>query len=365
MGKQDISVVSNTAGLPSHDLRLSDDAQAAIKNALSTNTRRAYAAQLKLWEEHCHGIGAEPYPASPVAVTNWIAGRITRGSPGRRRANAGRGGQTLATARVAIAALAWAHTARGLDFDSRDRLLVKALQGLRSNKAEPTIQSRALSGLQLVAIIEGMGDDLTSLRDAALLALGFSAARRRSEITGLDLDIHGGGDGILERSPSEFRVVLLRGKTVVAGDDDPIFVNRHDNPLAAQALDRWIKAGSIKPGTPVFRRIRAGSVLEHRMPPDYVARIVKMRIKDHLVATGADIEVAESEARAYAGHSLRHGFASSAAEAGASTLEIASVTGHRSQQILARYVRQADKNKLRPGKRAGVGLRKANLAPDG
>lgn len=359
MAKQDIRIVSATGEhLAADGALLSADAQAAIKNALSKHTRRAYAAQLKLWEAHCQELGVEPYPASPGAVTNWIAGRVARGAPGRRRANAGRAGQTVATARVAIAALAWAHTARGLDFDSRDRFLVKALQGLRSIRAEPTIQSRALSGPQLVQIIEGIGDDVTSLRDAALLALGFSAARRRSEITGLDLDIHGGGDGILERSPSEFRIVLVRGKTVVAGDDDPVFVNRQDNPLAAQALDRWIKTGGIKPGTPVFRRIRDGAVLEHRMPPDYVARIVKTRIKEHLVANGADIDVAESEARAYAGHSLRHGFASSAAEAGASTLEIASVTGHRSQQILARYVRQADKSKLRPGKRAGVGLRK-------
>lgn len=59
----------------------------------------------------------------------------------------------------------------------------------------------------------------------------------------------------------------------------------------------------------------------------------------------------------YAGHRPRHGFAASAAEARASTLEIASINGHRLEQILARYVIQADKSKLRPGKRAGVGLR--------
>ncbi len=155
-----------------------------------------------------------------------------------------------------------------------------------------------------------------------------------------------------------FRLVLGRGNTVT-DDDDPIIVNREDNREAAKAIYRWLAKAAIGSGQPVFRSIRKGDRLqEERLSADYVPRIVKARVAEHLTRGGVPAKLALEEAARYAAHSLRHGFATSAAEAGASTLEIASVTGHRSQAILARYVRQADKNNLRPGKRLGVGLRR-------
>lgn len=152
-------------------------------------------------------------------------------------------------------------------------------------------------------------------------------------------------------------VQLVRGKTVT-GDDHPVIINREDNAEAARALDRWIDLAGINPGTPVFRSIRRGGRITHdRLSPDFVARIVKRRVTEHLERLGVPPAMAQVEAKKYAAHSLRHGFATTAAEAGASTLEIASVTGHRSLDVLARYVRQAEKNAIRPSKRASVGLR--------
>lgn len=232
------------------------------------------------------------------------------------------------------------------------------LQRIKREKAEAPNQSAALQTRQLLDILEGLGTDLVAVRDAALLAPGFAAARRRSELVGLDLDRLGTGSGILVRSAQDFRIVLVRGKTVT-DDDDPIIVNRDDNREAAKAIDRWLDSAGIEPGEAVFRSIRKGDrIQQERLSADYVARVVKQRIIEHLVRGGVPEKLATSEAAKYAAHSLRHGFATSAAEAGASTLEIASVTGHRSQAILARYVRQADKNKFRPSRRSGVGLRR-------
>jgi integrase len=44
----------------------------------------------------------------------------------------------------------------------------------------------------------------------------------------------------------------------------------------------------------------------------------------------------------YSGHSLRAGFATSAAQAGVSTLKIRGQTGHASDAMLARYIRDGE-----------------------
>ena len=337
---------------------LSKDALTFLKASLAPNTLRAYAAQLKAWEQHCEDRRIAPYPASPVAVANWIAERANYGRRGGRRMSTGDAGQAISSVRTAIPAIRAAHVAKGLKFDTQHQALRGVLQGIKREKAEAPNQSAALQTRQLLDILAGLGNDLVAVRDAALLALGFAAARRRSELVGLDLDRLGSGSGILVRNARDFRIVLVRGKTVT-DDDDPIIVNREDNREAAKAIDRWLDRAGIAPGEPVFRSIRKGDRLQqHRLSADYVARIVKARVVGHLVRTGVPEKLARLEGQRYAAHSLRHGFATSAAEAGASTLEIASVTGHRSQAILARYVRQADKDNLRPARRNGVGLRR-------
>jgi len=340
---------------------LSTEALDFLRASLAPNTLRAYAAQLKAWEAHCEEQGIAPYPASPVTVANWIADRANNGRRGGRRLATGERGQAISSVRTAIPAIRAAHVAKGLSFDTRHQALRGVLQGIKREKAEGPNQSSALQAPQLLDILAGLGDDLVAVRDAALLALGFAAARRRSELVGLDLDRLGEGSGILVRNARDFRIVLVRGKTVADGDD-PIIVNREDNREAARTIDRWIDTAGIEVGKPVFRSIRKGDrVQADRLSPDYVAQIVKARVEEHLIKGGAPEKLARDEARRYAAHSLRHGFATTAAEAGASTLEIASVTGHRSQAILARYVRQADKNNLRPGRRTGVGLRREYL----
>ena len=62
---------------------------------------------------------------------------------------------------------------------------------------------------------------------------------------------------------------------------------------------------------------------------------VAVILKNRLEQAGIDPEH-------YSGHSLRAGFATSAAMAGASTLKIRQQTGHTTDAMLARYIREAD-----------------------
>jgi integrase len=97
------------------------------------------------------------------------------------------------------------------------------------------------------------------------------------------------------------------------------------------ALDRWIEIAGISDG-PIFRSVdRHGHIASGRLSGDAVSDIVKERV----AAVGLD----PSD---YSGHSLRSGFATSAARAGVSTLKIRAQTGHTTDAMLARYVRDGE-----------------------
>src|SRR6185312_2445053 len=96
-----------------------------------------------------------------------------------------------------------------------------------------------------------------------------------------------------------------------------------------RSLQAWLETARISDG-PVFRALdRFQRVQSGRLSAERVALIVKRRAK----AVGLD------PAR-YAGHSLRAGLATSAAAAGASERVIMSQTGHRSADMVRRYIRE-------------------------
>ena len=83
---------------------------------------------------------------------------------------------------------------------------------------------------------------------------------------------------------------------------------------------------------PMFRPIdRHGRIAASRLSGEAVSLIVRERV----AAAGFD-------PAAYSGHSLRAGFATSAAMAGVSSATIRRQTGHASDAMLARYIRDGD-----------------------
>lgn len=368
MRKQGSSISASSTGsaLPSPHLmdRVADLARAS----LSENTRKAYATQIAGWIAWCDGQGIEPFPASPEAVAAWIADRAGSGTVGGRRARLGAVGASASSIRLGIAALNAAHTAKGLAFDGRHPLIRQVLRGDRRTRVELDRQAAPLRGgftLDLISWLAAAGD-IAMLRDAAMLATGYAFALRRSELVGLDLEALGAGaaagDGALRRDAEFLTVELARSKTMEGTGSQSVVTARDDHRDAVAIIERWIAEAGIETGTPIFRRIRRGGhVTGGRLHSLTVAAIVKARVAEFLVrAKGVDAEVARREAETYSGHSMRHGFATTAAEQGAGTTEIAAITRHRSDAMLARYVRQADKKLLRPGRRAGVGLRSDN-----
>ena len=112
---------------------------------------------------------------------------------------------------------------------------------------------------------------------------------------------------------------------------------------ACEAVARWIARSGITPGTPLFRAVSKGDrVLPDRLGDDGVALIVKGRIVERELAKGASRTEAEAVAKGYAGHSLRAGFVSSAADAKVAVYDIQKQSRHRSAEMVNIYIREAD-----------------------
>jgi integrase len=173
---------------------------------------------------------------------------------------------------------------------------------------------------------------LRSLRDRALLLVGFAAALRRSEIVALDVR-----DLDLGRDARGVTLLIRRSKTdqEQQGEAIAIPIAEEEALCPVQALYAWLEAAQISEG-PVFRsfalprgRTRSEVVQKNRLTGQDVARILRRVLK------AADID------GDFAGHSLRAGFITSAAVRGVSEASIQRVSRHRSTAVLRGYVRHA------------------------
>jgi len=174
------------------------------------------------------------------------------------------------------------------------------------------------------AMMENTDAGLIGLRDRVLILLGFAGAFRRSEVAGLNV-------ADLEFSRDGLAVTLRRSKTDQEAQGRKIGIPYGSNPetCPVRTLQAWLERAGLTEG-PVFRSLnRHGQIQPGRLSGADVARIVKK------LAQRAGLDPAK-----YAGHSLRAGHATSAAASGASERSIMNQTGHRSVQMVRRYIRE-------------------------
>ena len=93
----------------------------------------------------------------------------------------------------------------------------------------------------------------------------------------------------------------------------------------------WLNISKISKGA-LFRRFSKGSKLTSNRLTD---QTVALLVKSYLNIAGID-------SKNYSGHSLRSGFATSAAESGAEERSIMAMTGHKSTEMVRRYIKEAN-----------------------
>lgn len=285
---------------------LQDRVAALVENSISDNTRRAYQSDLA----HFDAWGGQ-LPAGPEVVASYLAAHA----------------ETLSVATLVrrIATISKAHEARRLPNPCRSEIVRATLRGIKRTRGIAHREAKPLLREDLFQVLDAMGDGVKDARDRALLLIGFAGGFRRSELVGLDcLDIERVRQGLI--------VMLRHSKTDQEGVGRKIGIPcgraRH---CPVQALDQWLAVSRINEG-PIFRPVdRQGRVATERLSGEAVSIVIKERV----AAAGMD-------PAGFSGHSLRAGFATSAAQAGVSTLKIRAQTGHSSDAMLSRYIRDGE-----------------------
>jgi site-specific recombinase XerC len=219
--------------------------------AQARNTSAAYGAQLRLFKAWCqlHAFSDAP-PVAPAIVAAWLT----------ERAEAGASRSTLT---VALAAIKFGHRIAGQRFDGADPELQRALAGARREAVAEQRQAAPLRPAVLREVLASMGDSDLDRRDAAMLATLYMLALRRSELVDIDYQTRGDGDdgglAVLRMTDCGLELELLRSKT---SQEKPVrvAVDRHHNPRAFAALEKWIAHARIASGAPLFRRINPRGV---------------------------------------------------------------------------------------------------------
>lgn len=281
-------------------------AEKYIRASVSENTRAAYVSDLKRFEEWGGQI-----PASPETVSSYLASQADVLS--------------VATLVRRLAAIAKAHRSRGLIPPTTSELVKATMRGVRKVKGSAQLEAKPLVKAELILVLEAMGTSLKHSRDRALLLLGFAGGFRRSELVSLDVrDIESVRQGLI--------VHLRRSKVDQSGFGRKIGIPLGRTKICpVAALTDWLVRSEISEGA-LFRPInRHGQIIPQRLSGEAVSSVVKESV------TSAGINPV-----GYSGHSLRAGLATSAAQAGVSAWKIRQQTGHASDAMLGRYIRDSE-----------------------
>jgi site-specific recombinase XerD len=222
-----------------------------------------------------------------------------------------------------VAAIAYAHDLAGLPSPASAKAVRVVLGGIRRTKGTRPVRKAPITAERTATMLESMPTTLRGKRDRALLTLGFAGAFRRSELVALEI-------ADLAFEPEGLRVQIQHSKTDQEGQGQEIAIPRGETLRPVGAVQAWIKAAKITDGK-LFRGIdrhgRIGGAL--------TAQSVALIVKHYAEAAGLD-------AREFAGHSLRAGFLTSAADAGADVLRMMEVSRHKRVETVQGYVRRAN-----------------------
>ncbi len=248
-----------------------------------------------------------------------------------------------------------AQRAAGYVFDRQNAVLKSTLAGVNRVKARTEVVRKAtpLLGSDLHRILQGLNPEKPrDARDGALLSLGWAGALRRNEIVSLDWQQIGEGKGFVRIDERGIVITLMRSK---ASQDAAVEVILpvDDMPSASIWLNAWAKLANLQPGEPVFRGIIGKRISEQRLGDHSVNDATKSRVRAYAKSKGRSKKEAKELEGRFSGHSLRSGFATSAADIDVPLHRLAEHTRQRSLETLQGYIRTSQKWKRSPLKGLG------------
>ena len=293
--------------------KLHEDTLNNLKSSKANNTLRAYKSDIKDFGIFCAKHGFSSMPTQPKIVSLYLTHLSTNSK--------------VSTLRRRLVSIGVVHKLKGHYLDTKHPVIIENLMGIKGSiqKGKKPLLINHLK--QIINVIDDQKiEKIKKLRNRTLILIGFGGGFRRTELISInheDLDFVEEG----------VKITLKRSKTDQFGEGMikglPYFTNEKYCPVTS--LKNWINLSKIKNG-PIFRRFAKSSILtKHRLTDQSVALL----IKDYLRLAGI-------ENQNFSGHSLRSGFATVAAESGADERSIMSMTGHKSSQMVRRYIRGAN-----------------------
>lgn len=306
--------------------------------AKAPRTRDAYRSAWQRFTAWCTREGRAALPASPETVAAWMAA-LADGLDGPPRA--------AATINAYLCAIISAHRAAGHAFDRKHTLVAETWSGISRTKATTHAkrQAKPLLGDDLHALLREFRPELLAdARDAAILALGWAAALRRSELVGLDWQQRGSGTGAVHMEEGRGLVVRLATSKGSQAEAVEVVIPMSDMPTACAAVGHWVRSANIQPGAPLFFPIDKGQRLRPgRLTGRSISRIVKSRVRALAEVRGWSVPDVETMVAQFSGHSLRAGYATEAGAKDLPSYRIMQHTRHKSHEMVASYIRAGQK----------------------
>jgi len=275
-----------------------------LRNSKSNNTLRAYKADYNDFSLFCSKNNFQSMPTQPKIMSLYLTylSKTSKYSTLKRR----------------LASISVLHKMKGHYIDTKHPIIMENLMGIKRTNGSNQKGKKPLLINELKALIKAIHQskekDFRKSRDKALLLIGFSGGFRRSELVDVEYeDIEFVTEGV--------KIFVKRSKTDQSGEGMtkaiPYFDNENFCPV--KSLKNWIEVSDLREGK-IF---------------NISDKSVALIIKKYANNAGLD-------AHRYAGHSLRSGFATSTAESGAEERNIMAMTGHKSTEMVRRYIKEAN-----------------------
>jgi len=274
-----------------------------LKSSKATNTLRAYKADYRDFALFCTKHGLKSMPSEPKIISLYLThlSQACKFSTLKRR----------------LASISVIHKLSGHYIDTKHPMITENLMGIKRIKGSYQKTKKPILINELKSIINVIDKDKNEKRrfkNRALILIGFAGGFRRSELVAIYYeDIDFVNEGV--------KIFVKRSKTDQSGEGMtkgiPYFSNTDYCPVIS--LKNWLGKSEIKSGK-IF---------------DMSDKSVALTIKKYTAIAGFD-------SRKYSGHSLRSGFATSTAELGAEERSIMAMTGHKTTQMVRRYIQEAN-----------------------
>ena len=271
-----------------------------LKNSKANNTLRAYQSDFRDFSVFCQRNSFSSIPTQPKIIALYIT-HLSKTSK-------------FSTLKRRIASISVINKLKGHYIDTKHPIIMENLHGIKRTLGSRQIAKKPILINDLKLIIKAI--DQKKIRDKSLILLGFAGGFRRSELVNIEYDD-------IEFVQEGVKILIKRSKTDQSGEGItkaiPYFENKEFCPV--EALKNYVNYR--------FNDTKEGKLF------DISDKSVALIIKKYAEKAGLD-------QTKYAGHSLRSGFATTAAEFGAEERNIMAMTGHKTTQMVRRYIHEAN-----------------------